>query len=548
MDLLTFFSRSVSILAVFLMIYLLALRKEGYFRINRVFLLIGLLASLIVPIIEIEYAVIVEKLNHSQVFKEVAIVEPINTTVSSQTQTSYSWLQLIGGIYIIGLVFLLLRLLFQVARILRLKKTSRMYFKYGVWICIHQNVGEPFVFGNTIFLKDKSYLNDNQNEVIVHEKVHLRQQHWIDMVLSEVFIAFNWFNPLAWIYARLIKQNLEFLADRGVLDQGFNLEQYIQTIICETMGAEVSVLANHFRFSQNKRRLKMMKNVRKSKWRKLKPLIALPAIAGFLWAFSVPVYEYQTIKDNVLISSPQKNVKVFSINGYVGVNDTMEIRNTQTNEYKMKIVEAATPLPGTSIVIKGTTTGTVVDRNGKFKLDAAKGDVLVFSFVGFTTKEVEVKREEELVVSLTPTDYELDPSAYRSEYKGKIVPPPPPTPKAKKEKLVPPPPPPPVEDNEPVFYVVEELPSYKGGMEGYMAHLFTHITIAKEKENLNGVVKVRFVVDTNGGVKDVIALNASGSVEAAKAEEIVASLTNWKPGKQRGKTVRCSMVVPVEFD
>lgn len=291
----------------------------------------------------------------------------------------------------------------------------------------------------------------------------------------------------------------------------------------------------------------MMKNVRKSKWRKLKPLIALPFIAGFLWAFRVPVYEYST-ESKVLNSSIVQSQKAnFDIKGYVCVQDTLEILNKETGLYERKIIEG--PLPGTSIVRKGTTSGTVVDRNGEFKLDVSKGDILVFSFVGFRTKELVVNSDKELVVAMGPTSYELDPSPYRAEFKGKVVPPPPPPPPVKAKKSVtPPPPPPPKTEGKPEFYVVEELPSYQGGMEGYMANLYTRIALAKEKKDLSGIVKVKFVVDTKGNVKDVAALTELNSKEAKEAEQIIAALSEWKPGKQRGKAVNCSLIVPVEFD
>ena len=46
------------------------------------------------------------------------------------------------------------------------------------------------------------------------------------------------------------------------------------------------------------------------------------------------------------------------------------------------------PLPGATVVVKGTTTGATTDFDGAFNIDAAQGDVLVISFVGFETQEV----------------------------------------------------------------------------------------------------------------------------------------------------------------
>ena len=57
-------------------------------------------------------------------------------------------------------------------------------------------------------------------------------------------------------------------------------------------------------------------------------------------------------------------------------------------------------LVGVSVLIKGTSRGTVTDANGKFSIDAKEGDVLVFSFVGFAKQEIKVIGKEPINVSL----------------------------------------------------------------------------------------------------------------------------------------------------
>ncbi|MGN6638084.1 MAG: SusC/RagA family TonB-linked outer membrane protein, partial [Mucilaginibacter sp.] len=64
-------------------------------------------------------------------------------------------------------------------------------------------------------------------------------------------------------------------------------------------------------------------------------------------------------------------------------------------------------LPGVSVVIKGTTKGTQSDANGHFSLGANPGDVLVFSYIGYTTKEVTVGNEKNITVTLSSGSNEL---------------------------------------------------------------------------------------------------------------------------------------------
>lgn len=544
MDLFTYLFRSMLILLAFVSLYQLALHKDSHFSLIRLFLLIGIFATLFIPLAEIPYQVIVEKLPDNEVFKEVQ--EQAGSIASTQDvqQIEFNWLRLLYWVYLIGVISFVGRLLFSLSHIWFLYRESRIVYSDGIKLCLNSKVSEPFTFGSLVFIDNETYLKAQKSEIIAHEKVHLMQKHWIDVVLSELLITLQWFNPLAWYYNRIVKQNLEFLADRGVLNQGYSIEEYIQSIICVTMGAEASVLANHFRFSQNKRRLKMMKNDRKSKWRQLKLLLVLPLIGGFLWAFSEPVYQFNsTEKEELAENSLNKGGKKVTISGFVGVMDTLEIKNPETGLFERKIIEGE--MPGVSIVLKGETIGTVSDRSGKFKIEADENDILVFSFVGFKTIERKVEEGKALQVYLEPTSYELDPAPFRDRYKGQMTPPPPPPVKSKKNEVAPPPPP--AKEGEPIFYVVESLPSYNGGMETYFANLYTSIEQAKKKNKLSGVVKVQFVVNTKGEVTDVRSIGKRDKKSSEIAEKIVANLDDWMPGKQRGKAVNCKLIVPVEF-
>jgi hypothetical protein len=48
------------------------------------------------------------------------------------------------------------------------------------------------------------------------------------------------------------------------------------------------------------------------------------------------------------------------------------------------------PLPGATVVVKGTATGTTADFDGNYSISASAGDVLVFSYVGYTAQEITV--------------------------------------------------------------------------------------------------------------------------------------------------------------
>lgn len=71
------------------------------------------------------------------------------------------------------------------------------------------------------------------------------------------------------------------------------------------------------------------------------------------------------------------------------------------------VSDKAEPLPGVSVVVKGTTKGTATDVNGKFSLNVTPGDELVFSFIGYKTQVVPYTNQKQLAVNLEPNAFEL---------------------------------------------------------------------------------------------------------------------------------------------
>jgi len=70
--------------------------------------------------------------------------------------------------------------------------------------------------------------------------------------------------------------------------------------------------------------------------------------------------------------------------------------------------ETGAALPGVSVSVKGTNTGTQTDANGHFKLTASPGDVLVFTYIGYLKKEVTVGSGSNYEVSLAPDSKNLN--------------------------------------------------------------------------------------------------------------------------------------------
>ena len=119
----------------------------------------------------------------------------------------------------------------------------------------------PFSFFNVVFIDIQMYSERELSNIIAHEKVHIQERHWIDLLIIELLTVLFWVNPVVWLYERSIKQNHEYLADRGVLLAGYNPGSYQALLINQLMGVKVLGFAHNLNFSLNKKRMEMMKIV-----------------------------------------------------------------------------------------------------------------------------------------------------------------------------------------------------------------------------------------------------------------------------------------------
>jgi len=100
-----------------------------------------------------------------------------------------------------------------------------------------------------------------------------------------------------------------------------------------------------------------------------------------------------------------------------------------------------------------------------------------------------------------------------------------------------------------IFTVVEEMPEFKGGLKSLYKFLGENIKYpAREKDaGIQGVVHLRFVVGKKGEIRDVEVLRGVNEAINNEAIRVLKAMPNWNPGKQRGKRVRVSYMLPIRF-
>lgn len=193
-------------------------------------------------------------------------------------------------LFFTGSLLLLIKFLFKFYSFKKMKNSARLIS--GELTKIYQLDADiaPFSFGNAIFINKKKYTDEELQEIIRHEFVHIKQKHTLDIIWCELLCIINWMNPFVWLLRKAIKQNLEFIADDKVLQHGYDKSEY-QYLLLKVMGNRQFAFTNHFNFSSLKNRIIMMNTIKSAKIHLAKFLFLLPVIAVLLLAFRREVKE-----------------------------------------------------------------------------------------------------------------------------------------------------------------------------------------------------------------------------------------------------------------
>jgi hypothetical protein len=527
---------------LFYLVYWLFLRKETYHKANRWFLLTALLSSVLLPLFPVHYTLLMEQGNNTNLFVSIPDTFKHLPAVTGQEPVvvSFKWQQAVLLVYFTGAAIFLLRLITQTGILIHLIIRHRIKTLDGIRIVENQKYGLPFSFFNVIFINPKFHKQENLPEILAHEKVHIRENHWFDLLFIELLTVIFWFNPFIWFFERSIKQNHEYLADQGVLAQGHHVGRYQALLINQLMGMQIIGVTNNLNFALNTNRLKMMTKTKTSRFSGIKFLWALPAVALLLFAFAEPVYKANNTETENSVSTLQQGEKEFVMKGKVIQDKTGK------------------PLHGASVIIKGTTVGTISDQNGNFTLtdpNPKKGENggyftdVVISYVGRETKSITVSSVDDKL-EITIPDIKMEEGIVVIDSNDFLAPPPPPPPPPVNQDNIiqaPPPPPPPAKNWEEVFIVVEEMPEYPGGFYALGEYVTEMQKKFVQSNNVSGKSKIAFTVSETGKVTNVKIVEQDSEEIGKAAATVVMNMKDWEPGKQRGKPVPVTYLLPVEF-
>ena len=163
--------------------------------------------------------------------------------------------------YLTGGLLCLFRVLLKLASLIVLVFQSESAELNGCKVKLIRSAAGPFSFFGWIFIPKENWDTEEMGNVLSHEQAHVKQYHSIDVLLSEIVCSVLWLNPFSWLLKREVKDNLEYLADRKVLESGADRKAYQYHLLRTSCSVE-HVLANAFNVSSLKRRIRMMNRKR----------------------------------------------------------------------------------------------------------------------------------------------------------------------------------------------------------------------------------------------------------------------------------------------
>ena len=347
---LVYILKSAACLAVFYLFYKLLMSRDTFHRFNR-FALLGLLVlSSVLPLVEVSVnrpAPVHETMLTLEQLLLLADVQAEGEVVSQPTTAL--WVRVALMVYLVGIVFFAIRNLWSLGRLAVLLRHGRLE-RLADWLpgrvenvrlVVHNRDIAPFSWMRYIVLSRKD-LEENGREILIHELAHIRNHHSWDLLLADLCIFVQWFNPAAWLLKQELQTIHEYEADDTVLREGVDAKKYQMLLIKKAVGTRLYSMANSFNHSSLKKRITMMLKEKSNPWARVKYLYVLPLAALAVSAFARP--EVSAVADE--LSSAKVNDLVASMKTNQAETASVAVKDTLTpDESVFEVVEQMPEFP-----------------------------------------------------------------------------------------------------------------------------------------------------------------------------------------------------------
>ena len=292
MTLLIYSIKSALVLTLLYLPYTLMLRQESFFRMNRITLLAILMLSLVLPMVDIpslatpDQPVVYEMQHRIMLMTQEAETAPMSLAATSRTT---SWLGILALVYMIGISLAFCIRLWQLFRIGQIIRGGCLWTDKSEYATVYCHIDDvsPFSWMRSIVISESDYKPFGR-EILLHEKAHILSLHSMDILFLTLVEAVQWWNPIAYLLGRSLRDVHEYEADDYVLHQGISLHNYQALLVKKALANTSYAFANNFTHSLIKKRIYMMNHSKSSPWLRSKVLYILPMTLIVLTTFATP--------------------------------------------------------------------------------------------------------------------------------------------------------------------------------------------------------------------------------------------------------------------
>src|SRR5690554_13560 len=271
-------------LVLFYLLFTLLFKRDTFLKIRRFYFLSALLFSVIYPLLVVpglsdfwNFRFSEPQTVEATVFFEAPTLEVmVEESEAEAASLNIPWEQIFITLYIAVTIFFILRFLWQLISIFRIRLKSEETEVLGIKVYDLKDNITPFSFFGMIFINSEMHSKEELEQIIIHEHTHVSEKHSLDIMLVESILLFSWWNPAVWLLKREMAMNLEYLADVGVLREGVDSREYQYHLLRLTYHETADQIVNNFNVSQLKQRIMMMNKTRSSTLKLAKYLLMLP--------------------------------------------------------------------------------------------------------------------------------------------------------------------------------------------------------------------------------------------------------------------------------
>lgn len=403
-----YFLKANGLLILFFLAYFFLLRKETFFTKNRWFLLMGLFASVLLPLITFTKVIWVDP---TPISFETATNDYIPYIIENKViEEPIDWNLILVYTYIGIVCLMVLKISIEILSFFRIIKLGRKN-KAAKTILIDNLQNEnPFSFFNYIVFNSQRFNEEELQHIIAHENIHVNEKHSFDVLIAKIFCAVFWINPIMWFYQKEILQNLEYIADKKASLMAQNRINYQKTLLKVVTHQHQLSITNQFYQSLIKKRIVMLNTNPSSQRKSWKYALILPVLSAFMLFFQVEtvaqVKEQLTEETSYAVSSSFSSILTKNTTD----EELKELEETFSDEnQKLSISNVKRNKNGEIIEIKltfdsGKTYNQILERKSsepindiKIYVNSDDNDTISCGFVEVdnkATNAIEVVNEE----------------------------------------------------------------------------------------------------------------------------------------------------------